>query len=184
MSRIFSKNSLRGILVTMITEEMSRPQTISRRECIPRYSRQLQTRRVQNLVKIPESSRGRVPKLYLQSNDNCEQPVGFRGSKENDGDWQGQGHHGVGGGHPELTVEPRLHPDHVWNPGPGPAEELLEGLADVESQHPHQEHPPPHHAVHVPDQEAVQEGVCHLLAQKSSKFEQVIPKFIVHLGKM
>ena len=41
----------------MITEEMRRPQIMSRRECIPRYRRQLQTRRVQDLAKITESRR-------------------------------------------------------------------------------------------------------------------------------
>ena len=53
--RISGTNSLSGILVTMITEEMRRPQIMSRRECIPRYSRQLQTRRVQDLGTITES---------------------------------------------------------------------------------------------------------------------------------
>ena len=48
---------LNGILVTMIREEMRRPQTMSRRECMPRYSRQLHTRRVHDLIKISESRR-------------------------------------------------------------------------------------------------------------------------------
>ena len=46
---------LSGILVTMITEEIRSPHTMSRRECIPRYNRQLQTRRVQDLGRIPDT---------------------------------------------------------------------------------------------------------------------------------
>ena len=43
---------------------------------------------------------------YLQSYDDCQQPIGLRGSEDNDGDRQGQPHHGVGGGHPKLPIEP------------------------------------------------------------------------------
>ena len=38
-----------------MTEEMRSPHTMSRRECIPRYKRQLQTRRVQDLGRIPNT---------------------------------------------------------------------------------------------------------------------------------
>ena len=81
----------------------------------------------------------------------------------------------------QIWVVPRLHPDHLWDPGSRPPKQLLERLPDVEGEHPDQEHPPPHHAVHIPDEEAVEQGVGHLLAQESPEFEQVIPKFIVHL---
>ena len=87
----------------------------------------------------------------------------------------------MGGEHPELAIKPGLHPDHLRDQGPRPAKQLLEGLAYVESEHPHQEHSPAHHTVHVPDQEAVEQGIGHLLAQESPEFEQVIPKLIVNL---
>ena len=49
--------SLTGILVTMMRLEMRRPHMMSRRECMPRYSRQLQTSRVQDLVTISDTGR-------------------------------------------------------------------------------------------------------------------------------
>ena len=60
---------------------------MSRRECMPRYSRQLHTRRVHDLIKISESRRINII-LYLQSYSHCEQPVRLRGSEEDNGDWQ------------------------------------------------------------------------------------------------
>ena len=43
------------MLVTMMREERRRPHTMSRRECIPRYNRQAQTRRVLDLGSISDT---------------------------------------------------------------------------------------------------------------------------------
>ena len=50
-----AKYLLSGILVTMIREERRRPHTMSSRECIPRYNRQAQTRRVLDLGRISDT---------------------------------------------------------------------------------------------------------------------------------
>jgi len=55
---------MNGILVTMMTEEIRSPHPMSRRECIPRYKRQLQTRRVQVLGRIPDTEND----IYLTYN--------------------------------------------------------------------------------------------------------------------
>ena len=66
--------------------------------------------------------------MYSRSDDDTEQPVGFGGGKRADGDWDSEGHHGVGGGHAVLRVPALLQSHHSWHGRPRPTEEVLQGL--------------------------------------------------------
>ena len=63
--------------------------------------------------------------MYSHSDDETEQPVGFGGGKRADGDWDSEGHHGVGGGQPMLLIPAQIQSHHGKRGWPRPAEDRL-----------------------------------------------------------
>ena len=76
---------------------------------------------------------------------------------------QGQSHHGVGGRHPELLGPLGLELDNNGHPRSLPLDDVLQGLAQVHHEAPHQHQLPANAGINIPKPETKKEGTERLL---------------------